>query len=145
MTSEDIVRYQFSSLQSRSEAAENGRKGGIASGVARRRKKSIKEAADYYLSLPVADNELKERITKLGVDADDVDNQMAVIVGLTMKAINGDSKAAKVLAEFIGEGKSQLEVSGPDGAPLMEMDMSTLTDDQLRVLAAQSQKEENDE
>ena len=105
----------------------------------------MREAAELFLSLPVKDDELKERMEALGVDGDDVDNQMAVIVGLTMKATGGDSKAAKVLAELLGEGQRQLEVSGINGAPLMAMDMSTLTDDQLKVLAAQSMKEEDDE
>ena len=79
------------------------------------------------------------------MDEDDIDNQMAVIVGLSLKAVAGDSQAAKALAEFIGESKSQLEVSGPDGSPLMAMDMSTLSDDQLRALAAQAKKAESDE
>lgn len=40
---------------------------------------------------------------KAGVDPDDLDNQMAVIYGLTTKAIKGDSKAAKVLIDLLGE------------------------------------------
>ena len=131
------------SERSPSEVRENGRKGGIASGAARRRKRSLKEAADYFLSLPVTDGELKERMNSLGVDAEDMDNQMAVIVGLSLKAAGGDSQAAKVLAELLGEGQKQLEVSGPNGTPLMAMDLSTLSDDQLRVLAAQ--KDEDDD
>ena len=35
-----------------SEQRQIAQKGGIASGAARRRKRSMKEAADYYLSLP---------------------------------------------------------------------------------------------
>lgn len=119
--------------------------GGRASGEARRRKRTMREAAELFLSLPVKDDGLKGRMEQLGIDSNDVDNQMAVIVGLTMKATSGDSKAAKVLAELLGEGQKRLEVSGPNGAPLMAMDMSTLSDDQLRMLAAQSKKEEDDE
>ena len=43
MAKEDIVKYQFDSNQSRTKAAENGRKGGIASGKAKRERKLIKE------------------------------------------------------------------------------------------------------
>ena len=43
-------------------------KGGIASGVARRRKRSMKEAADYYLSLPETD---RRRVNALLRDAVD--------------------------------------------------------------------------
>ena len=38
-----------------SEQRQIAQKGGIASGAARRRKRSMKEAADYYLSLPETD------------------------------------------------------------------------------------------
>ncbi len=41
--------------RSQSEARELGREGGRASGASRRRKRSLREAADLYLSLPVAD------------------------------------------------------------------------------------------
>ena len=56
-------------------------KGGIASGKARRRKRSMKEAADYYLSLP----------------------EMAVIKGITARAKKGDPQAANVLLKMLGE------------------------------------------
>ena len=88
------------------EARESGRKGGIASGVARRRKRSLKESADLFLSLPVADQKQWNKIAKQGVDPEDVDNQMAIIVGLSMKAAKGDSKAAKVLFDLLGEDAS---------------------------------------
>ena len=38
-----------------SEQREIAQKGGIASGAARRRKRSMRQAADYYLSLPETD------------------------------------------------------------------------------------------
>ena len=80
--------------------------GGIASGVARRRKRSLKEAADLFLALPVADQKQWNKIAAQGVDPEDVDNQMAIIVGLSMKAAKGDSKAAKVLFDLLGEDAS---------------------------------------
>lgn len=89
--------------RSQSEARELGRKGGQASGAARRRKKSLKEAADLYLSLPVTDRKVWNKLARDGVEPEDVDNQMAVVAGLTVKAIKGDSKAAKVLFDLLGE------------------------------------------
>lgn len=94
------------SERSPNEVRENGRKGGINSGVARRRKKSLKEAADLFLSLPVSDTKSWNKIAKQGVDPEDIDNQMAIIVGLSMKAAKGDSKAAKVLFDLLGEDAS---------------------------------------
>ena len=90
-------------VQSTEEARERGRKGGIASGVSRRRKRSLREAADLYLSLPVANRKKWNAIAKEGVDPEDVDNQMAMIIGLTQAAIGGDAKAAKLLFELVGD------------------------------------------
>ena len=89
--------------RSKSEARELGRNGGIASGVSRRRKRSLTEAADLYLSLPVSDRKMWNKISRRGVDPDDIDNQMAMIIGLTMAATAGDAKAAKVIVDLLGE------------------------------------------
>ena len=89
--------------RSKSEARELGRNGGIASGVSRRRKRSLKEAADLFLSMPVTDTRTFNKMAKAGIDVDDADYQMAVIVGLTMQAAKGDAKAAKVIVDLLGE------------------------------------------
>ena len=89
--------------RSKSEARDLGQKGGIASGISRRRKRSLKEAADLYLSLPVSDRKMWNKISRRGVDPEDIDNQMAMIIGLTMAATAGDAKAAKVIVDLLGE------------------------------------------
>ena len=89
--------------RSQSEARALGREGGRASGESRRRKKSLREAAELYLSLPVANRKKWNAIAKEGVDPEDVDNQMAMIIGLTQAAIGGDAKAAKLLFELVGD------------------------------------------
>ena len=97
--------------RSQSEARELGRNGGIASGVSRRRKRSLKEAADLYLSLPVSDRKMWNKIARRGVDPDDIDNQMAMIIGLTVAATAGDAKAAKVIVDLLGEDAHSEEAS----------------------------------
>lgn len=81
--------------------------GGRASGATRRRKRSMREAAEYYLSLPVKDQKVINRFEKDGIEAEDIDNQMAVIVGLTKSAMKGDSKAAKLIIEMLGENPKE--------------------------------------
>ena len=56
-----------------------------------------------YLSLPVSDKRAWNKLAKDGVDPEDVDNQMAIIAGLSIKAAKGDAKAAKVLFDLIGD------------------------------------------
>ena len=97
----------FTSDQNREEAAKNGRKGGVASGAARRRKRSMREAADLFLSLPVSDQTKWNKIAEMGVEPGEIDNQMAMIIGLTAAATNGDAKAAKVIVELLGEAKPE--------------------------------------
>ena len=102
------------SKRSKEEAREQGRIGGKASGAARRRKRSLKEAADLFLSLPVTDAKTFNAMAKAGVNPEETDYQMAVIVGLTMKAIKGDAKAAKTVIDLLGE-------SATDNQPQQEM------------------------
>lgn len=78
--------------------------GGRASGVSRRRKRALKEAADMYLAMPVKDKRSLNKLLLAGVDEDDADNQMLVIAGLVAKAAKGDAKAARLIFDLIGEG-----------------------------------------
>ena len=86
-----------------SEQREIAQQGGIASGKARRRKRSMKEAADYYLSLPETDLRRVNALLRDAVDPEDIDNQMAVIKGITARAKKGDPQAANVLLKMLGE------------------------------------------
>lgn len=63
----------------------------------------MKEAADLYLSLPVSDRRSWNKLARKGVDPEDIDNQMAVIVGLTDAASGGDAQAAKVLIGLLDD------------------------------------------
>lgn len=105
------------SERTKEEARELGRRGGKASGAARRRKRSLKEAADLYLSLPVEDKRRWNKLSRRYLDAEDIDNQMAMIVALWDGAMSGDARSAKVLIDLIGtEGEEQqgetLEITG---------------------------------
>lgn len=101
LSREDIIRYNEN--RSTREAQENGAKGGVASGVSRRRKKSLKEAADYYLSLSPTENDVYNSLALDGIEVEDIDNQMALVAGMTKAAIGGDAKAAKVVVDIIGK------------------------------------------
>ena len=86
------------------EEAKRIRQMGQAAQVAsRRRKRTLKECADLYLSLPPTDHKRWNQISRKGVDPEDIDNQMAMIIGLTERAIKGDAKAAKVIIDLLGE------------------------------------------
>lgn len=99
-------------FQSTEEAREKGRKGGIASGESRRRKRALKDAIDLFLSLEVRDQSTWNAISELGVDPKEINNQMAIIVGLTKAAMQGDSKAANILFDRLGEKPDESDDTG---------------------------------
>ena len=73
----------FTSEQSHEEAVKNGRKGGIASGEARRKRKTLKEELLLILS--------------------EGETQQSVTLALIEKAMSGDTKAFEVIRDTIGE------------------------------------------
>lgn len=90
---------------------ENASKAGKASAEARRKRKAMKEQAELLLSLPFKltdknGNELKKVLKGLGIDEDNIDNQMAMIVALWKTALgNGRNQVTAVqeLRDIIGD------------------------------------------
>lgn len=97
--------------KTREERKESASKAGKASGEAKRKRKAMKEQAELLLSLPfnLTDRngkEQKEVLEKLGIDEDNIDNQMAMIVALWKTALgNGRNQVSAVqeLRDIIGE------------------------------------------
>ena len=85
------------------ERRELARVAGIASGVARRRRRALREAADIYLALPVKDKRRLKKLVGKDIPPDDIDNQMAMVVGLVEAATAGDARAANVIVKLLGE------------------------------------------
>ena len=67
---ENVKPYEFTSEQSREEAAKNGRKGGIASGEARRKKKTLRETAEIMLACELPPD-VKRKLKSNGLEAED--------------------------------------------------------------------------
>ncbi|MDL2253842.1 hypothetical protein LJC49_07200 [Ruminococcaceae bacterium OttesenSCG-928-I18] len=88
---------------SAAEARERGRKGGKASGEARRKKKQLRECADFLLSLPVSDLRKYNKMTKMGIPVEGIDNKMLLVTALMIEGQAGNVAAFKELRELIGE------------------------------------------
>ena len=100
MARDDLIPFNRRTKEEQRKIASEG---GKASGAARRRKRNLKEAADLFLSLPVSDQRKRNKIARKGVNPEDIDNQMAIIIGLSEAAALGDAKAAKVIFDLLGE------------------------------------------
>lgn len=85
------------------EQREIAKKGGKASGKARREKKLLKDQINLLLSLPLKDKKAKEKLKALGINADNIDNQMAMVIAMWNKAIKGDVQAFNTLRDTVGE------------------------------------------
>lgn len=101
MAQEDLIPV---TARSKEEALEMSRKGGIASGIARRKKKTMREQAELLLSLAVKNPKMKKAMSDLGVEENEQTNQMAMIISMMNKAITkGDVQAFNSLQATIGE------------------------------------------
>lgn len=102
------------SNQSREEAKKNGKKGGIASGKARRERKAMREQLEMLLKLPVKSEKTKKQIHDLGISDKEIDNQMALTISLYQEALKGNTKAYELIRDTLGEKiPDRLEINEP--------------------------------
>lgn len=97
--------------RSPSEVRENGKKGGIASGEARRKKKSMRELAKIVNSLPLSSKN-KAQLPD-GIEEDEMTFQMGFIIKVYQQALKGDTKAMKLWVELsntLDEERNKLEI-----------------------------------
>ena len=93
------------SMQSKSEARANGRKGGIASGQARRRKKTLSELAKMIADNPAPDN-TRAKLAKMGISDEDANNNAVVAASIYAKAIKGNMQAVDKWEQLVAVSKS---------------------------------------
>lgn len=98
---ERVKPYQFKPGDPRT--IECAKKGAAASAEAQRRRKAMREDLDYLLSLPETDKRRLKKLSSAGIKSEDAGLQMSMLYGLLMSAVRGDSKAAKVLIDILGE------------------------------------------
>ena len=91
--------------RSKEEARELGRKGGIASGEARRRQRTLREIAMAVHNAPInADIPgVKERLAMVGLDPERESNSALLVSALFAQAAQGDIKAFEKWTELVGE------------------------------------------
>ena len=84
----------FTTEQSHEEAVKNGRKGGIASGEAKRAKKSRRELALAIANAQVTNETLRQMVkVNTGLDDEDITGDAAVVNGVYTEALSGNMQA----------------------------------------------------
>lgn len=100
-----MAKNQFSKMTPE-ERRENGRKGGIASGEAKRAKKAMRERLEILLDLPMKEGK--------GTDIESIRNfaslkgknitvQDAMMIAQIQKALKGDTTAAAFVRDTAGQ------------------------------------------
>ena len=96
-------------VSSKKEARERGRKGGLASVEARRKRKTLKEELLLMLS--------------------EGETQQSVTFALIEKAMSGDTKAFEVIRDTIGEKPiDKVMIADVDPSVIAEVEAMVLTD-----------------
>lgn len=113
----------FEKGRSSEEAAESGRKGGIASGVARRQAKDLRNLALAILEMPIKEGDIDEITSLASVKGKNMTTSQAMILSQVRRAIEGDSKAFEVIRDTAGQKPiEKVEVSKPDSEVIDEID-----------------------
>lgn len=84
-------------VPSSEEARKNGKKGGINSGKARRRKANLKKAFEAILEADVKSDKIKQQLEKMGFEAT---NEMALAMVMMQKAMKGDVRAFEQISKL---------------------------------------------
>lgn len=84
-----MAKEDLKPVRSKDEAKSRGRKGGLASGAARREKKTLRQRLELLLAVKA--------------EGTDMDTAEAVTVALIEKALSGDVRAYEVIRDTIGE------------------------------------------
>lgn len=89
------------------------RKGGIKSGEARRRKKTMREALEMMMYQTELNEQTKQMLEAEGISRDEMNHQMVITRSLIAKAESGDVQAYNAICAMIGEKPAEkMEVSG---------------------------------
>ena len=110
---ENLKKGKATQFRSGEEAARNGKKGGIASGETRRKRKTMRETMELLASQPVTNKGIKKSIKSIvdGIDEDDMDMMLAATMGVFNAAIKGNVSAYEKIVEMLGEGVEDIEDS----------------------------------
>lgn len=103
------------------EQKKIAREGGIASGAARRRKKSLKELGDMIGSLSVKSEKNKAIMREAGIEDEDMIRDTAMLFMLEAKAEKGDTNAIALIAKIRGQLKEQVQAEVAEVKPLVDL------------------------
>ena len=103
-------------------AVEQQSMGGKKGAENKRKRKALKEQMELLLTLPLTDERAKKQFESMGIDADNMDNQMAMVVKTYAQALKGNINAVNVIREIIGERVVEVNVNNNIDDKVKELD-----------------------
>lgn len=93
-------------MQTEAERKENGRKGGIASGESKRKKKAMRETLEILLEMPLNKKkfyEVDEIESFAKIKGKNIDVQTAILIKQVQRALSGDICSAEFVRDTSGQ------------------------------------------
>jgi len=107
--------------QAHTLTVEEQSKGGVASGKARRAKKTLREIGDMLGGLDIKSEHNKAILRKAGVCDEDMVEDVLMMFQLKTKAGNGDLKAMELLAKIRGQLAVEVKAEVQEFKPLIDL------------------------
>ena len=112
-----------------SEARKNGKKGGIASGIARREKKTIQKILNDFLSTAAKDNpQVAKLAAKMGLKSDDSIKDLFTIVCILNTMKDGNLSDLERLSKLLGEQTEIADTEAQKQAAFLDAVKKAVTD-----------------
>lgn len=124
MAAKDLIPFN---KRSEAEQRELSKKGGIASGIARRKKKARKEILKAVLRLPDKDYNIEAIANIAEEKGGNIDAQDLLVIAQLRKALKGNTTAAVFIRDLAGEKPSKNVV-------YVEDPYADLTTEELRAM-----------
>ena len=124
MANEQNLRVKTST-----EARRNGKKGGIASGIARREKKTVQKILNDFLSTSAKDNpQVAKLAAKMGLKSDDSIKDLFTIVCTLNTLKDGNLSDLERLSKLLGEQTEIADTEAQKQAAFLDAVKKAVTD-----------------
>lgn len=103
MAREDLIPFN---QRTEDEQKKIASKGGVTSGVSRRRKRTIKQLARQFLDADISREDLRAVLEEYGF-SDDLNYAAALVITIAKEAFTGNVRAAELLVKLAGSDPEQ--------------------------------------
>lgn len=100
-------------IRNTEEAKEKGRKGGINSGISKRKRKATDEILTRILTNKIQEGKAKSELKKLGYEDEELTNDLLMNLAIIKQAMKGNVEAYKTIQKLVGEYDKVQETEQP--------------------------------